>query len=90
MKAKVRRGNLKGTVVEISQWCNDWFTLNTGVPSVDRKPVSPSSLAFTHDGIVEIQKSNSGILFQRFELANAGKKMVDVFPYVFTFKKRKF
>ena len=87
MKAVIRKGKLRGREVEISQWCNDWFTLDTGDPMIDRKPMSPSALAFTPDGILEIfAHKNNGMLLHWFEptdnVAGFGK-------YFCSFKRRK-
>ena len=86
MKAIILKGKNKGKVVKISQWCNDWFTVDTGT-MMDVKPFSPASLAFTVDGMSEIlSHGNNGMMLTWFETtpspAWTGK-------YIFTFKKRK-
>lgn len=92
MKALVIRGRLKGKEVKISQWCNDWFTLDTGEWQIDRIPMSPSSLAFTVGDSLTLQKSKkqSGILFQLFSIQpvtfGVPPHLKDV--YVFTFVRR--
>ncbi|HEB13550.1 MAG TPA: hypothetical protein ENI13_01065 [candidate division CPR3 bacterium] len=87
MKAIIRRGKHKGREVEISQWCNDWFTVNTGDPMIDRKPFSPTSLAFNVQGLDKIREhKNNGMLFNWFEIVD----IRGFGEYFFSFKKRKF
>ena len=85
LKAMVVRGHLRTKVVKVSQFCNDWFMLDTGNPKLDCKPVSPSSLAFTPLGMSIIIKNNPGIMFKLYKM--------DVAPlwckeYSLTFIKR--
>jgi len=80
MEAVIRRGKYKGRQVKISQWCNDWFTIDAreceGLTDEEKirltiKPFSPSSLAFTTLGMGEIIKhKNNGMLFYQFEFTN--------------------
>ena len=82
MKALVRRGRHRGSEVTISQWCNDWFTIDE-----DPQVYSPTSLVFTSDDMFTIiNHHNNGIMFSLFEAC-----MVDnpVGEYVMTFKRRK-
>ena len=60
--AKVLRGNLKGTEVEIHQFCNDWATTKQG------KVYSITTLEFTDDEIEMFKNGETGIMFERFEL----------------------
>ena len=85
MKALVVKGKHKGKEIEISQWCNDWFTSNTGDWEIDRKPFSPTMLAFTMDDLEVIQNHNPGIMFRLFavKIKNFGGK------YMWTFRRRK-
>jgi len=60
MRALVLRGKRKGKVVEISQWCNDWFTV---MDSADI--YSPTSLAFSKEDMKTIKEhKNNGMLFR--------------------------
>ncbi len=83
MKAVITRGKNKGLEVKISQWCNDWFTVNTGT-ILDCRPLSPSSLAFTEEGAEEISNNdNNGTLFEEFKIvpiSGFGK-------YIFSFRR---
>ncbi len=83
MKALILRGKHKGEEVKISQWCNDWFTIDTGT-MMDLKPFSPASLAFKMDDLEVIQKHNPGMMFAwyRIIIKDFGK------GYMFTFKKK--
>ncbi len=96
MKALILKGKYTGKEVEVSQWCNDWFTLDPEKNEdltenqkleIMRKPFSPSSLAFTyHDFLTIRQHTNNGMLFVWFEQ----KECFGVFgSYEMTFKKRK-
>lgn len=57
--ATILRGKDKGKTVKISQWCNDWVTLDP-----DNKVVSPTSLQYTIEELQEIveDKSNGFML----------------------------
>jgi len=86
MKAKIIKGKHKGKIVKIDQYANDWFTINTGDPMIDRLPLSPTFLAFTHQGIAEIQQDkHTGILFNWFDV----KPTFGHEPFLYTFKRRK-
>ena len=77
MKAIIKKGKYKGEIVKINQWCNDWFTVdprdNTNLSEkqqidIIRKPLSPSSLFFTAEGMKEIlEHKNNGMLLNWFE-----------------------
>ena len=68
MKALVIRGKYKDEKVEIHQWSNDWFTLNTGDHEMDSKVFYPTSLAFRAADMDTIRDSkNNGFLFEVFE-----------------------
>lgn len=69
-------------IVEIHQWCNDWFMLKTG------KMVSPSGLMFKDDDFLTIlHHSNNGIMLGIFEpVTNMRRAYQD---YLYTFKRRK-
>jgi len=87
MKAKILRGGYKGKVVEIGQWCNDWFMTSTGT-ILDTKPFSPTSLAFFPSDFAEIEKhENNGFLFNWFERKDAPKWAGG---YLYTFKRKRY
>jgi hypothetical protein len=61
MKALVLRGRGQDSEVEISQWCNDWFS------TTDGRIYSPASLAFTNADFNEIAAhKNNGMLFELY------------------------
>ncbi len=76
----------KKQFVKISQWCNDWFSIEVkGIPKI----VSPSSLMFEYATFQEILKhNNNGFLLKMFEPVTNTKRGKD--GYLFTFKRRKF
>ena len=81
MNALILRGKNKGMVVEISQWCNDWFSLSDG------SIVSPTSIAFNIDTAHTIMEhNNNGIMFRMFEITKTDPMKVPM-PYIFTFKR---
>lgn len=96
MKALILRGKYKGTVCEVSQWCNDWFTLDPrnnrelkGFQRIEimRKPFSPAALAFTWEDFNTIKThKDNGILFGIFEERKYDGKFG---AYEVGFKKRK-
>lgn len=101
MKALILKGKHKGKIVEVSQWCNDWFTLSPTVydgctvqeaNDICRKPMSPSSIALTFKGIAEvIEHDNNGFLFKLFKpsLLNGEWVRQGEDFYKWTFKKIK-
>lgn len=103
MRAVITRGKYKGYVCEVSQWCNDWFTLDprdnkklSDEQRMDimRKPFSLSSLAFTYADIREIKEhKNNGMLFAWFQvtmLLGRGFVSDKGAMYGWTFKRRKY
>ena len=91
MKAIITKGKYKGECYEVSQWCNDWFTLNSNNIKIATKPFSPSSLLFNLSAIHEIkQHKNNGMLFGWYEVRPT-KTMFDKEgnAYSWTFKKLK-
>jgi len=94
MKALVIRGKYAGREIEVSQWCNDWFTLDprndeTLTDAQHReimvKPFSPTQLAFTHTDFLEIERhKNNGVLFDEFEK----KRVENLGNYEWTFKRK--
>ena len=78
-------------VVEISQYCNDWFMVNAGDAEIDRKPLSPSSLAFSFQDIKKIiEDKGSGTMARDFVVAickTQQHKNGQLFSW--TFKKRR-
>lgn len=92
MKALILRGKHKGRLEEVSQWCNDWFTLNSDNRDICVQPFLPSSLAFTITGLFEIQDhKNNGMLFAWFEPMTMAKPhgVEGAENYRWTFKRRK-
>ncbi len=80
MRAMILRGKKRGQTVEISQWCNDWFSVDDDV-----QIYSPGALAFTAEGMDEIRKhKNNGTLFGEFEVCVAPSWTAN---YLFKFKK---
>lgn len=81
MKAIITKGKQKGKIVEVYQWCNDWFSIENG------KIVSPSMLAFTTRDINEIEgHDNNGIMFSLYEIVRTKQNFGE---YLYTFKKKK-
>jgi hypothetical protein len=59
--AILTKGKRKGEQVKLSQWCNDWFSLEDGFI------VSPGALKFSFKEMETIQMhKNNGILFNLF------------------------
>lgn len=82
MKALVIRGKDIGKEVEISQWCNDWFSIMNS-----NKIFSPTSLAFTFQDFQFIKNhNNNGVLFKEFEPRELKGKFG---AFEMTFAKRK-
>jgi len=87
MRALVLRGKNKGEV-EISQWCNDWFS------TMDGKIYSPAALAFTEKDFIEIcQHNNNGQMFNWYEPKDLKESILvphkgGEVEYTITFKKR--
>lgn len=100
MRAVILKGKYKGFICEVSQWCNNWITLDprdskrlSEQQQIDimRKPFSPTSLAFTYAGIQEIKNNPCGIMFKLFEICMTKKHFIGKSGaiYNWTFKKRK-
>lgn len=84
MKAVIRRGKQKGQVVTVSQWCNDWFSIEESA-----KIFSPNGLAFDLGGIGQIKDhKNNGVLFERYDMTILGDPILE--PYHYSFKRKKF
>lgn len=62
--ATVLRGKLKGSVIKIHQFCNNW------IMSEQSKIFSPTSLEFSDEEIEQLKSGKSGVLFDLFELVN--------------------
>lgn len=75
----------RGKLVEVMQWCNDWFSIELdGRPKI----VSPSTLLFDYDTHQLVLKhKNNGIMLKIFEPVTNVKRGVG--EYLFTFKRRK-
>ena len=83
MKALILKGKCKGLELEVSQWCNDWFT----VIHQKQLVMSPSSLALTSRGMSSIRAdAGSGSLFDEYEVV-AAPKGSDKYRYTFRRKK---
>lgn len=65
---RILRGKDKGRIVEISQWCNNWFTSKEGkvysVLSVQLNPIEMLNV-FRH--------KNNGYMLERYELQYTGR-----------------
>lgn len=86
MKAKILKGKYKSKICEVSQWCNDWFTLDSDIKEITTKAFSPSSLAFDVNGMFEIKHhKNNGMLWVLFKMVYL-KKVNS--RYCFSFKRR--
>lgn len=73
---------LKGKPVEVSQWANDWVSLEDG------RIVSPSSLMYDAELFMIMTKDkNNGMLLEWFEPVSNIKRGVG--KYNFTFRRRK-
>lgn len=78
MMARIRRGTRKGELVEIMQWCNDWFLTDQGIQS-------PSSLWFTQEDMEKIRKHDkNGILLTLYRPVFDRKQNS---AHMFTFSK---
>ena len=87
MKVIILRGKRKGEIAEVSQWCNDWFTLED-----ESKVYSPSALLFDAEGMKEIKShNNNGILFGLYEIYMNERhgRLIDRKLYILSFRKRK-
>ena len=93
IKALIIKGKGSGKIVEISQWCNDWFTVNHEDPNIMRQIYSPSSLVFTVAGIDTIiqsaKKKQAGTLFWEYQtcLYKKPRFVQGEGTYIYTFKK---
>ncbi len=86
MKALIIKGKYKNVFEEVNQWCNDWFMLNT-----IHKPLSPTALLFTLQGMSEIlDHKNNGLLLSWFEPVEKEEyEEIGNEIYRYTFRKRK-
>lgn len=76
------RGRRSGELVEISQWCNDWFS------TTEPRVYNPTQLAFTSMDMRTIAThKNNGTLFSEYETKTSNPKCG---IYVYTFKKIQF
>lgn len=81
MKAIIIKGKNKGKLVEISQWANDWFSLEDG------RILSPTMLGFTAKDFRIIREGkNNGIIFALYAVVSTKPEFG---VYAFTFKKLK-
>ena len=64
---EIIRGRDKGKEVEISQWCNDWFSANGKIYSVLSVKLNLKEIykVLTHN--------NNGSMFGEFELLSNGR-----------------
>lgn len=91
MKALILRGKHAGKVVSISQWCNDWFSIDSNDVELATKPFSPASLAFRKQDMELIKAhKNNGTLFEEFEVVPLKKPYAaPLAKYALTFRKPK-
>lgn len=93
MKALILKGKGGGKFAEVCQWCNDWFTVNHEDPNIARQIFSPSSLAFTVEGIdiiiASAKKKQTGTLFWEYRISTVKKPIFinGEGTYMYTFKK---
>jgi hypothetical protein len=80
MKAMKTKGLRKGELVEVYQWCNDWFSIEDDAGGI----VLPTSLAFDDAGRDIIMESEYGFLFNWFHMY---KSKVHKAPYHWIFRK---
>lgn len=74
LNALILRGKHKGRVVPISQWCNDWFTLDSQEVDIARKAWSPASLSFSYETMNVIKDhKNNGMLLGWYKIVEAKK-----------------
>lgn len=65
---KIIKGRDKGKEVEISQWCNNWFSGKNG------KIYSPTQIQLTLDEMSDVlTHNNNGYMFAVYELLCNGK-----------------
>lgn len=78
--ATIKRGKLKGKEAKISQFCNDWFSVDVeGVPKI----VTPTSLILTASEVEMVRTTfNVGMLWTLFTLGDDGvfKRRPRLFP----------
>jgi hypothetical protein len=78
MKALITKGKGHGKIVEVLQWCNDWFSIEPG------GIVSPEKLAFTpNDMKIILTHNNNGTLFMEYKMISSQ----NTGEYMFTFKR---
>lgn len=88
LQAIILRGKHKGEVFEVSQWCNDWFMLESDIPEVARKVFSPTVLGFNEETFQYIKNhENNGMLFEWFAAVSI-HTLKGVGDFVYTFKRK--
>lgn len=76
MKALIVRGKEKGKEVDVSQWANDWFSLDGYID-----PFSPEDIALTKEGMQKVvDDKRKGQLLNWFHI-----KSYNHDEYIFTF-----
>ena len=87
MKAYVKKGKLKGKLVTIHQYCNDWFMVEE-----QHNPMTPTQLMFTQNDMLEMAKNNesAGQMFFWYEPFFDMKNtiLVEENVYAYSFRKR--
>jgi len=61
--AIILRGKEKGKHVKVSQWCNDWVTVN----GASKRVFSITALEFTDKEMFDILAGDNGIMEKEFE-----------------------
>lgn len=87
MKAYIKHVN---TVARVTQWCNDWFSLEHENKYISKKIYWPSDLYFRPKDMKKIiNHKNNGLLFSLFraEKVIVGAPSVKGERYCFTFKR---
>lgn len=85
MKTLIIKGKHAGETAEVSQWCNDWFTLDS--QKYGGEVFSPTQLAFTKRGMdIITNHNNNGTLFMEYD-AVRNRDLNRAYQYTFEKKK---
>lgn len=75
MKAVITRGKRKGEEITLGQYCNNWF----GEPKNPHVIHSPLSLAFSAEGIAEIENAyktgKAGVMLDEFTFKGINRNL---------------
>lgn len=89
LRAIILRGKYKGLICEVSQWCNDWFKLESEDSDISRKAFKPSSLGFDENTMDRIKThENNGTLHRQFRIATSPSWAIQQ-GFTWSFKKNK-